>query len=85
MYGPALTPHVAFVCVVCLMAEDAWGEDNALLQTIIAVTGVRGDMKEVAANGAWAVVFCGVVVSMLTAWPCILARNVPPLVTWTWR
>ena len=68
--------------------EDDFGDgggDNAFLLTIVGITGVRGNAAEVLVNGGWGIVFACVMVSMLTAWPCVLARNIPPLVAWCWR
>ena len=61
------------------------GGDNAFLLTIVGITGVRGSVAEVLVNGGWGIVFGCLMVSMLTAWPCVLARNIPPLVAWCWR
>ncbi len=68
--------------------EDDFGDgggDNAFLLTIVGITGVRGNAAEVLVNGGWGIVFGCLMVSMLTAWPCVLARNIPPLVAWCWR
>jgi hypothetical protein len=68
--------------------EDDFGDgggDNAFLLTIVGITGVRGSAAEVLVNGGWGIVFGCLMVSMLTAWPCVLARNIPPLVAWCWR
>ncbi len=59
--------------------NEGFGDENALLATIVDVTAVRQSMGDVLRNGGWGVLFCSLVCLGLAVLPTLYFRNMVAL------